>query len=70
MCGSDVHHLNGHPLEHVEVVGYVVQRKVKNGFTQYVVDDGSGVIPCIAWYNNKDDSVSYVSAPSASVPVL
>uniref|UniRef100_A0A8C5TMU0 CST complex subunit STN1 n=1 Tax=Malurus cyaneus samueli TaxID=2593467 RepID=A0A8C5TMU0_9PASS len=38
---------NGHPVRQVDVVGIVVQRKERDAFYNYGVDDSTGVINCV-----------------------
>ncbi|NWU94975.1 STN1 protein, partial [Upupa epops] len=42
---------NRHPVRQVDVVGIVVQRKERDAFYNYGVDDSTGVINCICWKN-------------------
>uniref|UniRef100_A0A8C5TIK0 CST complex subunit STN1 n=1 Tax=Malurus cyaneus samueli TaxID=2593467 RepID=A0A8C5TIK0_9PASS len=42
---------NGHPVRQVDVVGIVVQRKERDAFYNYGVDDSTGVINCVCWKN-------------------
>ncbi|PKK28174.1 oligonucleotide/oligosaccharide-binding fold containing 1 [Columba livia] len=42
---------NGHPVRQVDVVGIVVQRKERDAFFNYGVDDSTGVINCVCWKN-------------------
>ncbi|NWY32421.1 STN1 protein, partial [Pheucticus melanocephalus] len=42
---------NGHPIRQVDVVGTVVQKKERDAFYNYGVDDSTGVINCICWRN-------------------
>ncbi|NXH29494.1 STN1 protein, partial [Myiagra hebetior] len=42
---------NGHPVRQVDVVGIVVQRKEREAFYNYGVDDSTGVINCVCWKN-------------------
>ncbi|KAG9441928.1 hypothetical protein H6P81_017782 [Aristolochia fimbriata] len=43
--------LNGRPVSKLEIVGIVVSCERKERFLKFVVDDGSGCIPCILWLN-------------------
>ncbi|NXS37666.1 STN1 protein, partial [Pomatostomus ruficeps] len=40
---------NGHPVRQVDVVGIVVQKKERDAFYNYGVDDSTGVINCVCW---------------------
>ncbi|NWZ11520.1 STN1 protein, partial [Agelaius phoeniceus] len=42
---------NGHPIRQVDVVGTVVQKKERDAFYNYGVDDSTGVINCVCWKN-------------------
>ncbi|NXK86858.1 STN1 protein, partial [Formicarius rufipectus] len=42
---------NGHPVRQVDVVGIVVQKKERDAFYNYGVDDSTGVINCVCWKN-------------------
>ncbi|XP_027753818.1 CST complex subunit STN1 [Empidonax traillii] len=42
---------NGHPIRQVDVVGVVVQKKERDAFYNYGVDDSTGVINCVCWKN-------------------
>ncbi|NXV76530.1 STN1 protein, partial [Atlantisia rogersi] len=46
-----VYFYNGHPVRQVDVVGTVVQRKERDAFYNYGVDDSTGVINCVCWKN-------------------
>lgn len=41
----------GRPISRAETVGVVVSRERKDKFLRFLVDDGSGCIPCILWLN-------------------
>lgn len=44
---------NGVSLSQAEVLGVVIYREHKPGhFLKFVVDDGTGCIPCILWLNH------------------
>jgi len=45
----EVYDLHGHPIQKVEVGGYVVSKIQKQDKVIYEVDDGTGVIPCVLW---------------------
>ncbi|XP_073101254.1 CST complex subunit STN1-like [Elaeis guineensis] len=42
----------GRPTSRAETVGVVVSRECKDKFLRFLVDDGSGCIPCILWLNH------------------
>lgn len=42
----------GRPISRAETVGVVVSRECKDKFLRFLVDDGSGCIPCILWLNH------------------
>ncbi|XP_038983546.1 CST complex subunit STN1-like isoform X3 [Phoenix dactylifera] len=42
----------GRPISRAETVGMVVSREHKDKFLRFLVDDGSGCIPCILWLNH------------------
>ncbi|NXI83251.1 STN1 protein, partial [Rhipidura dahli] len=42
---------NGHPIRQVDVVGIVVQKKEREAFYNYGVDDSTGAINCVCWKN-------------------
>lgn len=42
----------GRPISRAETVGVVVSHERKDKFLRFLVDDGSGCIPCILWLNH------------------
>ncbi|NWV74538.1 STN1 protein, partial [Dasyornis broadbenti] len=48
---SGIFFYNGHPVRQVDVVGIVVQKKERDAFYNYGVDDSTGVINCVCWKN-------------------
>ncbi|NXJ73559.1 STN1 protein, partial [Trogon melanurus] len=42
---------NGHPVRQVDVIGIVIQKKERDAFYSYGVDDSTSVINCICWKN-------------------
>ncbi|XP_028827345.1 CST complex subunit STN1 [Denticeps clupeoides] len=44
---------NSHPIFQVDVLGIVVFRREREDFFSYGVDDGTGVINCLCWKNDK-----------------
>ncbi|KAF8389979.1 hypothetical protein HHK36_024499 [Tetracentron sinense] len=42
----------GRPVSRAETLGVVVSRELKNQFLKFLVDDGTGCIPCILWLNH------------------
>ncbi|KAJ4961524.1 hypothetical protein NE237_021434 [Protea cynaroides] len=45
----------GRPVSRIETVGVVVSRELKgNKFLKFLIDDGTGCIPCILWLNHLD----------------
>ncbi|NXT84858.1 STN1 protein, partial [Zapornia atra] len=63
---------NGHPVRQVDVVGTVVQRKERDAFYNYGVDDSTGVINCVCWKNPMAAETSLSGRPSthSSLTVL
>uniref|UniRef100_A0A6G1RVS1 CST complex subunit STN1 n=1 Tax=Hypotaenidia okinawae TaxID=2861861 RepID=A0A6G1RVS1_9GRUI len=63
---------NGHPVRQVDVVGTVVQRKERDAFYNYGVDDSTGVINCVCWKNPMAAETSLSGSPSthSSLTVL
>ncbi|NWH95826.1 STN1 protein, partial [Aegithalos caudatus] len=63
---------NGHPIRQVDVVGIVVQKKERDAFYNYGVDDSTGVINCICWKNPMVAETSLSGHPStpSSLSVL
>ena len=51
---ADTHMLYGRPISRVEVVGVVVSVKQHARFVKYYIDDGTGVIACMAWKQHAD----------------
>ncbi|CAL9156910.1 unnamed protein product [Musa hybrid cultivar] len=45
----------GKPVSRAEAVGVVVSRERKDKYLSFLVDDGSGCIPCILWLNHQYD---------------
>ncbi|CAL9758212.1 unnamed protein product [Musa acuminata subsp. burmannicoides] len=45
----------GKPVSRAEAVGVVVSRERKDKYLSFLVDDGSGCIPCILWLNHQSD---------------
>ncbi|XP_031496768.1 CST complex subunit STN1 [Nymphaea colorata] len=46
----------GRSIFRAEAVGVVVERERKEGFLRFLVDDGTGCIPCILWLNHLSPS--------------
>ncbi|NWR91541.1 STN1 protein, partial [Furnarius figulus] len=63
---------NGHPVRQVDVVGIVVQRKERDAFYNYGVDDSTGVINCLCWKNPMVAETLLSGHPStpSSLPVF
>ncbi|NXG03375.1 STN1 protein, partial [Sakesphorus luctuosus] len=63
---------NGHPVRQVDVVGIVVQRKERDAFYNYGVDDSTGVINCLCWKNPMVAETPLSGRPStfSSLPVF
>eukprot|EP00743_Colponemidia_sp_Colp-15_P008076 GILK01008751.1.p1 GENE.GILK01008751.1~~GILK01008751.1.p1 ORF type:complete len:325 (-),score=39.44 GILK01008751.1:122-1096(-) len=38
-----------HPVTRVEIQGVIVNVKQRQQFLQYIIDDGTGLIPCMSW---------------------
>uniref|UniRef100_A0ACD5WXG1 Uncharacterized protein n=1 Tax=Avena sativa TaxID=4498 RepID=A0ACD5WXG1_AVESA len=51
----------GRTVSRAEVVGVVVSRDRKEKFLRFLVDDGSGCVPCVLWLNHQ-----YMNANSKS----
>ncbi|NXH16097.1 STN1 protein, partial [Bucco capensis] len=62
----------GHPVRQVDVVGILVQRKERDAFYNYGVDDSTGVINCVCWKNPMIAETSLSGHPStpSSLTVL
>ncbi|RZS14871.1 hypothetical protein BHM03_00046653 [Ensete ventricosum] len=45
----------GKPVSRAEAVGVVVSRERKHKYLSFLLDDGSGCIPCILWLNDRSD---------------
>ncbi|KAJ0978769.1 hypothetical protein J5N97_014243 [Dioscorea zingiberensis] len=43
---------NSRPVSRAETLGVVVSRERKDKFLKFLVDDGTGCIPCILWLNH------------------
>ncbi|XP_064418939.1 CST complex subunit STN1 isoform X1 [Latimeria chalumnae] len=56
-----------HPVYSVDIMGIVVQKKEKEEFSFYGVDDGTGVITCLCW-KVADPAESSLSGPVRSDP--
>ncbi|KAM0954153.1 putative replication factor A protein [Dioscorea sansibarensis] len=41
------------PIARAETLGVVVSRECKDKFLKFLVDDGTGCIPCILWLNHQ-----------------
>ncbi|KAK9115815.1 hypothetical protein Sjap_014762 [Stephania japonica] len=55
----------GRPISRVETVGVVVSRELKGGkFLKFIIDDGTGCIPCIFWLNHLDSPYFFRRSPS------
>ncbi|NXH94466.1 STN1 protein, partial [Pachycephala philippinensis] len=63
---------NGHPVRQVDVVGIVVQRKEREAFYNYGVDDSTGVINCVCWKNPMVSETPLSGHPStpSNLPVF
>ncbi|XP_061314813.1 CST complex subunit STN1 [Pezoporus flaviventris] len=55
---------NRHPIRQVDVVGLVVQRKERDAFYSYGVDDSTGVINCVCWKSPMVAEASSSGRPS------
>jgi len=51
-----VAHLNGQPVQLVEIVGVIVSVEHKHKFISYTLDDGTGVISCKVWQGSDADT--------------
>ncbi|XP_077241113.1 nucleic acid-binding, OB-fold-like protein [Tasmannia lanceolata] len=43
---------NGRPVSRAETLGVVVSHERKPNFLKFLIDDGTGCIPCILWLNH------------------
>ncbi|CAL8333640.1 unnamed protein product [Lota lota] len=48
-----IYFYNSHPIYKVDVLGTVVYKRERDDFFCYGVDDGTGVINCLCWKNEK-----------------
>jgi len=59
---SDVWKYQTHYLRRVQVMGIIVSAHHKTNHSEYIVDDGTGLLPCVEWIssypnnNNKEES--------------
>ncbi|XP_058527430.1 CST complex subunit STN1 isoform X4 [Ochotona princeps] len=44
---------NGHPIKQVDILGTVIEKREKDSFYSYGVDDSTGVINCICWKKSR-----------------
>ncbi|XP_043724273.1 CST complex subunit STN1 [Telopea speciosissima] len=44
----------GRPVSRTETLGVVVSRELKGKFLKFLIDDGTGCVPCILWLNHHD----------------
>lgn len=42
-----------HPIVFAETLGYVVTRERKDKYLRFIVDDGTGCVPCVLWMNQR-----------------
>lgn len=58
---------NGHPIKQVDILGTVIEKREKDSFYSYGVDDSTGVINCICWKKSgSTESSPAQAAPSAA----
>ncbi|KAJ3692527.1 hypothetical protein LUZ60_012877 [Juncus effusus] len=56
-----------YPITHVEVLGIVVAHKPKPNHLLFLLDDGTGIIPCIMWLSPRHIIGSASSDPTAEI---
>ncbi|XP_027451934.1 CST complex subunit STN1 isoform X6 [Zalophus californianus] len=61
---------NGHPIKQVEILGTVIERREKDAFFSYGVDDSTGVINCICWKKSNNTESSSATTAAATLGEL
>uniref|UniRef100_M3YZD5 CST complex subunit STN1 n=1 Tax=Mustela putorius furo TaxID=9669 RepID=M3YZD5_MUSPF len=60
----------GHPIKQVEILGTVIERREKDAFYSYGVDDSTGVINCICWKKLNNHEASSATTATATLGAL
>ncbi|XP_032168648.1 CST complex subunit STN1 isoform X1 [Mustela erminea] len=60
----------GHPIKQVEILGTVIERREKDAFYSYGVDDSTGVINCICWKKSNNHEASSATTATATLGAL
>ncbi|CAL4931181.1 unnamed protein product [Urochloa decumbens] len=58
----------GRTVTRVELVGIVVSRDRREKFLRFLIDDGTGCVPCVLWLNHQYLNANASSASSDSDP--
>ncbi|RLN20058.1 hypothetical protein C2845_PM02G25190 [Panicum miliaceum] len=58
----------GRTVARAELVGIVVSRDRREKFLRFLIDDGTGCVPCILWLNHQYLNANASSGPSNSDP--
>ncbi|XP_025792067.1 uncharacterized protein LOC112873290 [Panicum hallii] len=58
----------GRTVARAELVGIVVSRDRREKFLRFLIDDGTGCVPCILWLNHQYLNANASSGPSDSDP--
>ncbi|KAG8063281.1 hypothetical protein GUJ93_ZPchr0003g17143 [Zizania palustris] len=58
----------GRTVARVEIVGVVVSRDRRDKFLRFLVDDGTGCVPCVLWLNHQYLNANRSSGASVSDP--
>mmetsp|Transcript_46666 Transcript_46666/g.77775 ORF Transcript_46666/g.77775 Transcript_46666/m.77775 type:complete len:319 (+) Transcript_46666:238-1194(+) len=45
----------GHPLNRIHILGIIVGKEFRHEKAIFIVDDGTGIIPCVLWMSETDD---------------
>ena len=59
---------HGRTVARAELVGIVVSRDRREKFLRFLIDDGTGCVPCILWLNHQYLNANTSSGPSDSDP--
>lgn len=51
---TDVYFYRNHPIRNVEILGVIVGVESTGNYVGYSIDDGSGVIVCLYWFNQAE----------------
>ncbi|KAJ3104578.1 hypothetical protein HDU97_009090 [Phlyctochytrium planicorne] len=49
----DLHMLNNHPIKNVRLCGLIVSKDEREKNITYLLDDGTGLIPCVWWFDSE-----------------